>query len=141
MARPARVLFVCLGNSCRSQMAEGFARARGRGVWEAESAGLAPATIIAPLTRQVMDEKDVSLDEHFPKGLDEVVLAEFDLVVNMSGYELPPIIQAPVRQWQVTDPIGRSGKVYRGVRDQIEALVSQLLEEVRNGAAPPPPTD
>ena len=48
--RMTRVLFVCLGNSCRSQMAEGFARAYGQGVWEVESAGLMPATIIAPLT-------------------------------------------------------------------------------------------
>jgi arsenate reductase len=71
MTEPAmRVLFVCLGNSCRSQMAEGFARAYGQGAWQAESAGLLPATVISPLTREVMEEKKISLEEHFPKGLD-----------------------------------------------------------------------
>ena len=52
----------------------------------------------------------------------------FDLVVNMCGYPLPEAIGAPVRDWDVDDPIGRSEKVYRRVRDQIEALVLGLLK-------------
>jgi protein-tyrosine-phosphatase len=112
-------------------MAEGFARAYGRDLWEAESAGLAPATLIAPLTRHVMDEKDISLAEHFPKGLDEVKLSEFDLLVNMSGFELPDVFTAAVREWQVPDPIGQTAKTYRKVRDQVESLVLELREEVR----------
>jgi protein-tyrosine-phosphatase len=112
-------------------MAEGFARAHGRGVWEADSAGLMPAAIVAPLTRRVMEEKNISLDEHFPKGLDEVRLSDYGLVVNMSGYEMPGIVTAPVRTWDVRDPIGQSDKVYREVRDQIERLVLGLLSEVR----------
>ena len=126
-----RVLFVCLGNSCRSQMAEGFARAYGQGVWEVESAGLMPATIVAPLTRQVMEEKGIDLGDQFPKPLDWVHPETCDLVVNMCGCALPEAISAPVRDWNVDDPIGRSEKVYRKVRDQIEGLVLALLEEVR----------
>jgi arsenate reductase (thioredoxin) len=130
-----RVLFVCIGNSCRSQMAEGFARAHGRGVWEADSAGLMPANIVAPLTRRVMEEKSISLEEHFPKGLDEVRLSDYDLVVNMSGYEMPGTVTPPVRTWDVRDPIGQSETVYRRVRDEIERLVLDMLSEVRARAA------
>jgi arsenate reductase (thioredoxin) len=124
-----RVLFVCLGNSCRSQMAEGFARAYGNGVWEVESAGLMPASIIAPPVRFVMEEKKIDLGDQLPKPLEWVRPENFDLIVNMSGYPLPDAIGAPVREWQVDDPIGRSDKVYRRVRDQIEGLVKGLLEE------------
>jgi arsenate reductase len=127
-----RVLFVCIGNSCRSQMAEGFARAYGQGVWEVESAGLMSATSIAPLTRQVMEEKGVDLGDQFPKPLDWVQPETFDLVVNLCGCPLPDPLRAPVRNWDVDDPIGRSEKVYRKIRDQIEGLVLALVEEVRS---------
>ena len=126
-----RVLFVCLGNSCRSQMAEGFARAYGEGVWEVRSAGLMPATIIAPPVREVMEERKIDLGDQFPKPLEWVQPERFDLIVNMSGIPLPDSIGAPVREWEVEDPIGQSGKLYRRVRDQIEALVRGLLEEMR----------
>jgi arsenate reductase len=126
-----RVLFVCIGNSCRSQMAEGFARAYGQGFWEVESAGLMPAIIIAPLTRRVMDEKQINLGEQFPKPLDWVRPETFDLVVNLCGCTLPETLQVPIRNWDVDDPIGRSEKVYRKVRDEIEGLVRALLEELR----------
>lgn len=112
-------------------MAEGFARAHGRGVWEAGSAGLMPANIVAPLTRRVMEEKSISLEEHFPKGLDEVRLSDYDLVVNMSSHAMPGIVGAPLRTWEIRDPIGQSEEVYRKVCDEIEGLVLNLLSEVR----------
>ncbi len=130
-ARVPRVLFVCVGNSCRSQMAEGFARALGEGVWEVESAGLMPATIVAPLTREVMSEKNIDLGEQFPKPLDWVRPETFDWIINLSGYEMPPAGAAEVREWSVRDPIGQSEKVYRQVRDEIGRRVAELLEELR----------
>lgn len=126
-----RVLFVCLGNSCRSQMAEAFARSLGGAAWEVESAGLMPATMIAPPVREVMAEKGIDLGDQFPKPLEWMRSQAFDLVVNISGYPLPDIVDAPVRDWKVDDPIGQSGKVYRQVRDQIEVLVRELLADVR----------
>jgi arsenate reductase len=126
-----RVLFVCLGNSCRSQMAEGFARAAGGGVWEVESAGLMPAVGIAPPVRTVMEEKKIDLGAQVPKPLDWVRPEAFDLVVNISGYDLPEGLVVNERKWLVEDPIGRGDKVYRRVRDRIEGLVGGLLEEVR----------
>src|SRR2546428_2214263 len=88
-----RVLFVCIGNSCRSQMAEGFARAYGSDVMVVRSAGFTPAAIIAPLTRQVLSERNIRIGDHFPKGLDFLSRETFDVVVNMSGLPMP--IAAP----------------------------------------------
>jgi protein-tyrosine-phosphatase len=113
-------------------MAEGFARTYGSDVMRVASAGLAPAASIPPLTRQVMLEKNVALDAHFPKGLDLLVNQSFDLVVNMSGATLPPIFGAvEMLQWLVPDPIGGNEGYYRQVRDQIENLVMQLVLQLR----------
>jgi protein-tyrosine-phosphatase len=130
--RPCRVLFVCIGNACRSQMAEAFARHLGAGVLEPASAGLAPAGFVAPDTLQVMAEKNIDLQDCQPKGLDHAG-EDFDLIVNLSGYRLPPGYRAPVREWDVPDPVALSLDRHREVRDQIEALVNSLILEFRAG--------
>src|SRR5213078_2561729 len=99
-----RVLFVCIGNSCRSQMAEGFARAYGSDVMLPASAGIAPALMVAADTRRAMKEKNISLDDHFPKSVEQLAKARFGLIVNMSGVELPESLGA-IRTWKVRDPI------------------------------------
>ena len=130
-----RVLFVCLGNSCRSQMAEALARAYGSDVLEAQSAGLTPAAIIAPLTRKVLEERNLSVDGHFPKGLDLAMREPFDLVINMSG--LPVSLgKSRILVWVVRDPIGESEDVYRDVVQQIEGLVMGLILNLRGGRMP-----
>ena len=126
-----RVLFVCIGNSCRSQMAEGFARAYGSDVMLAASAGVAPALMVAADTRRAMKEKNIPLDDHFPKSLQQLANVPFDLIVNMSGVELPADLKAPVRTWKVRDPIGTKYDVHCGVRDEIEKLVMDLILELR----------
>jgi protein-tyrosine-phosphatase len=125
-----RVLFVCIGNACRSQMAEAFARAHGSDVLVAKSAGLRPTEMVAPMTSQLMFEKKISLDRCVPKGLDRTG-TDFDVIVNMSGMPLPPDVRAPVRQWAVEDPIWFTEERHREVRDQIEALVLELIAELR----------
>lgn len=129
-ARKYRVMFVCIGNSCRSQMAEGFAKAYGADVISAVSAGLSPATMIAPLTRQILEERNVRIDDHFPKGLDVAARQPVDLLVNMSGHpvSLPGV---PAVEWRVRDPIGLKDTVYREVATQIEGLVMKLVLELR----------
>jgi len=112
-------------------MAAGFARAYGSDVLTAESAGLAPAMIVAPKTRQVMLEKNIDLGEDFPKTLDMAALEGVDLIINMSGYPLPLKSDARVEDWNVRDPIGESEEVYREVRDQIEQRVMRLVLELR----------
>src|SRR5262249_5599675 len=84
-----RVLFVCIGNACRSQMAEGFGRAYGRDIVIPASAGLGPASRVAPDTIEAMQEKGIDLRDHFPKSIRHLGRVEFDMVINMSGSILP----------------------------------------------------
>jgi arsenate reductase (thioredoxin) len=128
-----RVLFVCIGNSCRSQMAEGFALSYGKDVMAVESAGLAPATLVAPLTRKVMLEaKHIDLSEHWPKPVFDTT-GPFDMIVNISGHPLPPEISAgQVRVWTVEDPVLGDEAVQLKVANEIEGLVQQLILELRH---------
>ena len=127
-----RILFVCIGNACRSQMAEAFARAYGSDVLSAHSAGLAPAVGLPPLTRRVLAEKHIPTEGQFPKGLRSFAGEPFEVVANLSGRPLPPgIAAARVVEWDVRDPIGQSESVYRAVAAQIEDLVMRLILELR----------
>ena len=125
-----RVLFVCIGNSCRSQMAEAFARAYGGDVMEVQSAGVNPATYIAPLTKQTLGELNLSIDDHFPKDMDLMRGQHFDVVINMSGVPVG-LPGARVIEWTVPDPIGQTESYYRTVATQIEGLVMRLIMELR----------
>lgn len=128
-----RVLFVCIGNSCRSQMAEAFARAYGSDIMLAQSAGLSPSMIIQPLTRQVLAERNLSVDDQFPKDMEIARRELFDLVVNLSGFPVA-VPGARAVEWTVPDPIGRPEAVYRTVASQIEGLVMQLILELRSAS-------
>ena len=130
-----RVLFVCIGNACRSQMAEGFARAYGSDVLVAASAGVAPALGVVDDTRRAMKEKNILLEDHFPKSVHQLAKARFDLIINMSGVELPEWIESPIRTWQVKDPVACKYEVHCEIRDQIEKLVMDLILELRRDAA------
>lgn len=129
-----KVLFLCVGNSCRSQMAEGFARRYGSDVIEPFSAGFSPALIVQPLTKKVMEAKNINIDAQFPKDLSMIDVPDIDLIVNMSGTKLPPRMPTEVRDWKIEDPIGKAEDVYVTVRDQIENLVMQLILELRREA-------
>jgi len=115
-------------------MAEGFARKYGSDVMETASAGLSPALIVQPLTKKVMAERNVNIDDQHPKDLGMLELKSFDLVVNMSGAKLPARIPIEVREWRVEDPIGQAEDVYLTVRDQIENAVMRLILEFRHQA-------
>ena len=128
-------MFVCIGNSCRSQMAEGFAHAYGLDVMAAESAGLSPATTVARGTVRTMAEKNIDISAQYPKPFEPALAAEFDVIVNMSGFSLPEELMGRVRDWDVLDPIGRSAEIYRRVCDEIEVLVMDLINELRRGQA------
>jgi arsenate reductase (thioredoxin) len=116
-------------------MAEGFARRYGSDVMEPASAGLSPAGIVQPLTKQVMQAKNINIDDQYPKELSSIDLFSFDLIINMSGAKLPVSIPVEVRDWPVEDPIGRTEHVYCAVRDQIEHLVMTLILELRRESA------
>ncbi|MBZ5625958.1 MAG: arsenate reductase ArsC [Acidobacteriia bacterium] len=126
-----RVLFVCLGNSCRSQMAEAFARAYGSDVMVAASAGLTPASGVADDTMRAMAEKGLDLRDHFPKSIRHLGRAQFDVVINMSGFDLPDSVGTSIRTWDIPDPIFLKYDEHREVRDAIERLVMTLVLELR----------
>ena len=110
-------------------MAEGFARYYGSDVLSAESAGLAPALAVVPMTHHVMMEKGIDLGYCYPKEFSAA--GESDLIINMSGYDLPGPPNTPVEVWTVRDPIGESEQVFRQSRDLIEQHVLNLIERLR----------
>lgn len=127
-----RVLFLCVGNACRSQMAEAFARAYGHDVLEAYSGGLSPAMKVDSNTKLVMRERNLDLESHFPKPIEEALRYEPTWIVNMSGARLPHFAQHIAGEdWKVRDPVGEDTPVHREVRDQIEMLVMQLILRMR----------
>jgi arsenate reductase (thioredoxin) len=126
-----RVLFVCIGNSCRSQMAEGFARTYGSDVIIPASAGLAPAIMVAPDTVRAMDEKNINLRDQFPKSLKQLGRAQFDLLINMSGFDVPGEADTAVRVWDVVDPVAEDYETHCQIRDDIETRVMDLILELR----------
>ncbi|MGA7241084.1 MAG: hypothetical protein WBY44_35710 [Bryobacteraceae bacterium] len=126
-----KILFVCIGNSCRSQMAEGFARAYGSDVLIAASAGLMPASAVASDTAHAMLEKNITLRDHFPKHIRQLGRARFDLIVNMSGVDLEAVPGESVISWTVTDPIRETYERHCEIRDEIERLVMNLVLDLR----------
>ena len=126
-----RVLFVCIGNSCRSQMAEAFARLYGSDVLIAASAGLAPAFIVAPDTMRAMAEKNLDLRDHFPKSIRQLGRSQFDIAINISGAPLPPEVAPSIIEWDVADPVSMSYEEHCEVRDVLERLVMNLVLELR----------
>jgi len=128
--RPQRVLFVCIGNSCRSQMAEAFARAHGRSIIEPASAGVYPASMVAPDTIRAMAEKGLDLKGQFPKNVSQVDLSKFDLIVDMSGGLMEGAPKVQVEIWDVPDPIVMDYDQHCRVRDRVELLVKDLIREL-----------
>ncbi len=131
--RPVEVLFVCLGNSCRSQMAEALANHLGRGRVRGWSAGSRPLGYILPETGEVLREKGIVLDGHRSKGLNDVPVADMDIVVGM-GCEVecpvPAGFRGRVIEWNIPDPYGHDLAFFRSVRDLVRKQVAALLYEL-----------
>jgi len=126
-----RVAFVCLGNSCRSQMAEAWARHLGGDNIEAFSAGLRALGFIADETKEVMAEKGVSMDGQRSKGLEAIDWARVDVLVDMSGLHARNLVADFTGRgidWRVPDPYMESLESYRSVRDLLERKVCHLLK-------------
>ena len=127
-----RVLFVCIGNACRSQMAEAFARAYGSDVADRRQRRcLLPRWHVATDTIRAMEEKNIDIRDHFPKSLRHLGRAEFDLVVNMSGMFLPATVGEHVVDWEVADPVYMDYSEHCEIRDDIEQRVMKLVLELR----------
>ncbi len=122
-----RVLFVCVENANRSQMAEAFARMIGGEEVDAQSAGSRPSGVVNPKAMRFMSEVGYDLATHRSKSLDEVE-GEFDAVVTMGCGDQCPWVPAKRREdWALQDPKHMDDAGYRAVRDDIAARVRTLL--------------
>lgn len=126
-----RVIFVCVENSNRSQMAQAFARMHGGNAVEAFSAGSRPSGRINPKAVDAMKELGYDLPTHTSKGLEEFNGQDFDAAVTMGCGDECPLVNAKRRlAWQIPDPKEMPPEKFREVRDLIERKVLELLGEL-----------
>jgi protein-tyrosine-phosphatase len=126
--RPIRLLFVCIENSNRSQMAEAFARIHGGKKVEAFSAGSRPSGRVNPKAVAAMKEVGYDLSAHQSKGLEEFNGKPFDAAVTMGCGDECPLVLADRRvDWQIPDPKELPPERFSEVRDLIESKVKELL--------------
>jgi protein-tyrosine-phosphatase len=123
-----RVLFVCVENSNRSQMAEAFARMHGGDGVEAASSGSKPSGRVNPRAIQFMKEVGYDLSTHTSKPLDQFNGQDIDVAVTMGCGDACPLVRAARREeWNIPDPKELSDEQFREVRDLIERKVKDLL--------------
>ncbi len=135
-----KIMFMCTGNSCRSQMAEGFARAMGKGVIEPYSAGVKPSEV-HPKTVQVMKETGVDISCQTSKGIDESLLHTMDIIITLcsSAEALCPMTPPRIKRihWSIDDPTSATGteeevvNAFRKARDEIQKKIEILVEELK----------
>jgi arsenate reductase len=129
--RPLRLLFVCVGNSCRSQMAEGLARAMGGDRVEARSAGVSPGDKVAPKAVEVMQELGIDISSHRPKALTEEMLewADRSFTMGCDARDMCPAAWlANAGDWRLDDPMGLGLEKYRAVRDEVIVHLRELFD-------------
>lgn len=126
-----KVVFVCVENSNRSQMAEAFARIHGAGKVQAFSAGSRPSGIVNPKAIEAMREIGYDLTTHTSKGLDLFNGQEVEVAVTMGcGDECPLVLANRREDWQIPDPKHMDPEQFREVRNLIETRVRSLIESL-----------
>ena len=127
-----KVMFVCRRNSCRSQMAEGFARKLGEGKIEVVSSGL-EASRVHPTAIEVMSEIGIDLNQQTSDALSDFKADDFDVVISMCGCgtSLPAewVTQEVFEDWELEDPDGKAISTFHRVRDEIKERVANLIEK------------
>ncbi len=134
-----KLLFLCIGNSARSQMAEGFLRYLGSDRWEAYSAGIEPDSL-NPLFVEAMEEKGIDITQQYSKGLDNIELEEMDIVITLceEAEQRCPVLPVKAKKfhWFLPDPAKAQGSKeekldkFRKVRDEIEIQVKKLIAQI-----------
>lgn len=134
-----KVMFLCTGNSCRSQMAEGFAREYGKGLIEAYSAGLTPSRV-HPRAIKVMQEIGFDISHQLSKAIDEALLKQMYIIITLCGHAeaMCPMTPPDIKRihWPIDDPVGTIGseeeimKEFRRARDAIKKRVIKFFDEV-----------
>jgi len=131
MSRPPVVLFVCIHNAGRSQMAAGYARELSGGAVEVRSGGSEPGREINPIAIQAMAEDGIDISEAVPRLMTTQQVREADVVVTMGCGDACPVFPGKrYEDWQLDDPKGRPLDEVRGIRDDIRGRVERLLSEL-----------
>jgi arsenate reductase len=130
------VLFVCVHNAGRSQMAAGLVKLRSEGRVHVRSAGSAPGEEINPAVVEAMEEVGVDMSEEFPKPLTDEVVRAADVVITMGCGDACPIYPGKrYEDWELEDPAGQDVETVRRIRDEIDARVQRLVTELEEGGA------
>ncbi|MBL7685493.1 MAG: arsenate reductase ArsC [Deltaproteobacteria bacterium] len=123
-----KILFVCIENSCRSQMAQAFAQIHNPGNWEVYSAGSRPSGKVNPKAITSMQEIGYDLSTHDSKSLDEVPNILYDFVATMGCGDNCPWVQSKIREdWAIPDPKNMESDEFRKIREMIEIKVKDLV--------------
>jgi protein-tyrosine-phosphatase len=131
MPKRKRVLFVCIENSCRSQMAEAFAHLYAQDSIQAYSAGSRPSGEVNPKAIAAMAELGYDLGKHFSKSLSEIPQVKYDYVITMGCGDECPFIPAEVHEdWDLPDPKMLPLEQFRQVRDRIGERVKELAVRI-----------
>ena len=132
-----KVLFVCLGNACRSPMAESIARRDAADVIEACSAGLSPLGYVPVLTTQTLATNGYSVESLASTPITREAWDAADMVINMSGVAKERAFTDPgkVEDWDVQDPYGSDPVLYQTIYEDIQRKVAKLAERLRNSVA------
>ena len=125
------VLFVCVHNAGRSQMAAGLVKLRSEGHVHVRSAGSDPGEQINPAVVEAMREIGVDMSEEFPKPLTDEVVRAADVVITMGCGDACPIYPGKrYEDWELEDPAGKDVETVRRIRDEIDARVQRLVGEL-----------
>ena len=125
-----KILFVCIENSNRSQMAEAFAKIHGKGQVEAYSSGSRPSGIINPKAIAAMKELGYDLTTHHSKSLDDIPHIKYDYAITMGCGDACPFVMADNRDdWKLDDPKQLEPIEFNKVRDEIERRVKELIQK------------
>jgi arsenate reductase (thioredoxin) len=125
------VLFVCVHNAGRSQMAAGLVKLRSEGRIQVRSAGSDPAEVINPAVVEAMEEVGVDLAEAFPKALTDEAVRAADVVITMGCGDACPVYPGKrYEDWTLDDPAGQDIETVRRIRDEIDARVRTLVGEL-----------
>lgn len=126
------VAFICVHNSCRSQMAEGWAKKLGSGVIKAYSAGTENYPEVKPLAVEVMEEAGVNMSSHKPKLLSDIP-RELDILITMGcNVECPNVPSKYREDWGLDDPSGEPIEEFRQTRNTIKEKVEELISRIEN---------
>jgi protein-tyrosine-phosphatase len=125
------ILFVCIENSNRSQMAEAFAKIHGAHILNAYSSGSRPSGRINPKAIAAMKELNYDLTSHHSKSLEEIPMIKYDYAITMGCGDECPLIKADHREdWKLDDPKNMEPAEFNKVRDEIERRVKELIKKL-----------